>query len=142
MHSPNRFGLFSLMLYVKDGASFRLQTVYTIVFLISTFLFTSRTIKACVPSSGASKNSHAVILVTIMGVFLSVVQFPAFNGFRDRAERPGNAPLAVEFLLSFLAQFSLRDKSGHAHHLPSFGAGQLYHGKGRTAILYEAIPGP
>jgi hypothetical protein len=49
------------------------------------------------------KNSYAVVLVTVIGVFLAVIKFLAFKGFRNRAEFPGDAPLTVEFLLSSLA---------------------------------------
>ena len=62
------------------------------------------------------KNSYAVVLVTVIGVFLAVVKFLAFNGFRNRAEFPGDAPLTVEFLLSFLAQLPLGNKPGHDDH--------------------------
>ena len=63
------------------------------------------------------KNSCAVILLTVTGVFLAVINFPAFNGFRNRAEFPGDAPLTVDFLPGFLAQFPLRDKLRHLDHL-------------------------
>ena len=66
--------------------------------------------------AGQMKNSYAVILVTVIGVFLSVIPFSAFNGFGHRAEFPGNAPLTVEFLLSFLAQLPFGNKPGHGHH--------------------------
>ena len=65
--------------------------------------------------------------MTVIGVFLAVIQFLAFNGLCYRAELPGDASLTVEFFLSFLAQFPLGDKSGHEHHLPSDGAGGFYH---------------
>ena len=62
------------------------------------------------------KNARAVVIVPVASVSLSVIQFLAVNGFSDRTEVPCNAPLTVQFLLSFLAQLVLRDKSGHDHH--------------------------
>ena len=79
------------------------------------------------------KNSYAVVLVTVIGVFLAVIKFLALNGFRNRAEFPGDAPLTVEFLLSFFAQLPFGDKLGHDHQLPSHGVGVLYHRLKMTA---------
>lgn len=61
------------------------------------------------------KNAQAVI-ITVPGVFLSVIQFLAVNGFGNGAEIPSDSSLTVQFLLSFLAQLVLRNKSGHDHH--------------------------
>jgi len=71
--------------------------------------------------------------MTVIGVFLAVIKFLAFNGFRNRAEFPGDAPLTVEFLLSFLAQLPLGNKLGHDHQLPSYGVDVLYHRRKRAA---------
>ena len=60
--------------------------------------------------------SARTVIIAVPGVSLSVIQFLAVNGFSDRTEIPCNAPLTVQFLLSFLAQLVLRDKSGHDHH--------------------------
>jgi hypothetical protein len=79
------------------------------------------------------KNSCAVVLVTVTGVFPAVIKFLAFNGFRNRAEFPGDAPLTVEFLLSFLAQLPFGNKLGHDHQLPSHGVDVLYHRRKRAA---------
>ena len=61
------------------------------------------------------KNARTGILVPVAGVSLSVVHFPAFNGFGDGTEVPHPAPLAVQLFLSLLAQLFLRNKSGHEH---------------------------
>ena len=76
-----------------------------------------------------------------MGVLFAIVPFLAFNGFCDRAEAPGDAPLTVEFLLSFLAQFPPGNKSGHEHHLPFHGVSKLYHRSNQTATE-DMIPDP
>lgn len=67
------------------------------------------------------KNARTVVIIPVAGVSLSVIPFPAVNGFRNRAEIPGDAPLTVEFLLSLPAQLFLRNESGHDPHLPSHG---------------------
>lgn len=72
-----------------------------------------------------------------MGVFLPVVQFLAFNGFRDRAEFPGDAPLKVEFLLSLLAQFPFGNKFGHII-TPFAWREKLYH-KGRMTTSVTIV---
>ena len=71
--------------------------------------------------------------MTVIGVFLAVIKLLAFNGFRNRAEFPGDAPLTVEFLLSFLAQLPFGNKPDHDHQLPSHGVDVLYHRRKRAA---------
>ena len=61
------------------------------------------------------------LIVPVASVSLSVIQFLAVNGLGNGAEVPHRSPLTVQFLLSFLAQFVLRNKSGHDHQLPSHG---------------------
>ena len=55
------------------------------------------------------------------------------SGKHNRAEFPGDAPLTVEFLLSFLAQLPFGNKLGHDHQLPSHGVDGLYHRWKRAA---------
>ena len=65
------------------------------------------------------KKTARTVLITDPGDSFAVIQFPAFDGPGDGAEIPHDPPLTVQFLLSLLAQFVLRDKSGHDPHLPS-----------------------
>ena len=78
---------------------------------------------------GEMENARTEVIVLVASIFLAVIQFLAVNGLGNRTEAPGYPPLTVQFLLSFLAQLVLRDKSGHEHHLPSHGVGVLYHGQ-------------
>ena len=89
---------------------------------------------------GKLKHSHAVILITVMGVFPAVIHFSAVNGPCDRAEFPCLPALTVQLLPGLLAQLVLRDESGHGHHLfPAWRNGIVSragrHGKGR--ILFD-----
>ena len=74
------------------------------------------------------KNARAVVIVPVSSVSLSIIQFLAVNGLGDGAEIPRDSPLTVQFLLSFLAQLVLRDKSGHDHQLLPHGVRIFYHG--------------
>ena len=65
----------------------------------------------------AKKNSCAVILGTVTGAFPAVIHFFALNSLCYRAEFPGDAPPAVEFLLSLEG---------------------LYHRDGKTSIALSA----
>ena len=71
--------------------------------------------------------SAQTVINAVPGASLSVIQFLAVNGLGNGAEIPRDAPLTVQFFLSLLAQFVLRDKSGHDHHLPSHGVLEVYH---------------
>ena len=62
------------------------------------------------------KKTARTVLITDPGDSFAVIQFPAFDGPGDGAEIPRDPPLTVQFLLSFLAQLVLRDKSCHDHH--------------------------
>ena len=68
-----------------------------------------------------NKTAHAIVITTVMGFSFAGINLSAVNGLGDGAEVPGDAPLTVQFLLSFLAQLALRNKSGHDDHLLSHG---------------------
>ena len=65
------------------------------------------------------------VIIAVLGDSLSVVQFLTVNGPADGAEFPRRPPLTVQFLLSLLAQFVLRDKSGHDHQLLPYGVNEV-----------------
>ena len=67
------------------------------------------------PKRKPGKKNAQTVIITVPGVFLSVIQFLAVNGFGNGAEIPSVSSLTVQFLLSFLAQLVLRNKSGHDH---------------------------
>ncbi len=71
------------------------------------------------------KNARAVFIISVASVSLSIIQFLAVNGLGNGAEIPRDPPLTVQFLPSFLAQFVLRDKSGHDHHLLPHGVPEV-----------------
>ena len=63
--------------------------------------------------------SAQIVIIAVPGVSLSIIQFLAVNGLGNGAKIPCDAPLTVQFLLSFLAQLVLGNKFGHDHHLLS-----------------------
>ena len=58
----------------------------------------------------------SISIITVPGVSFPVIQLPAFNGFGDGAEIPGDPALTVQLLPGLLAQLVLRHKSCHEHH--------------------------
>ena len=61
-----------------------------------------------------SKKTHAVVVVTVMGLSFAVVQLFAFDLLRHRREGPGCPLIAVELLAGLLAQPFLRDELLHS----------------------------
>lgn len=73
------------------------------------------------------------VIIAALSFSLAGINLFAVNGFGYRAEIPGDAPLTVELLLSFLAQLPFGNKLGHDHQLPSHGVDVLYHRRKRAA---------
>ena len=63
------------------------------------------------------KQKARTVIIAVSGFSFAGIDLFAVNGFRDRTEAPGNAPLTVEFLLSFLVQLLSGNKPGHDDHL-------------------------
>ena len=82
-----------------------------------------------------TKKAQAVI-ISVLSFSLAGINLPAVNRLCDRTEIPGDTALAVEFLLSLLAQLFLWDKFRHDDHLLRVGAASFYQAGLHNTMAY------